>query len=220
MPRKNVKKALVLVIPTVLIVSVMVLAYTREAMEPIKYPAIPRIPVTEYSSIEELEMLAEAHIPKPIFLPEKYECKRVYQVGLKIEQGEIPYTLYLLYSDEEVDFGALKDQQDLSEFLGMMGEPGGYKLLLLMQHLDYPPTKEQIETWAQNYVNQEREKGVHAELIQNANTIAVLTRLDKPRYDVACNVIHWCGSNWVFRLSGHIPEITLEDMIKIVESVE
>ncbi len=216
---KNLRKALVLAIPVVLIVGVMMLAYPREAREPIICPIIPPIPVTEYSSIEELEKLAEAHIPRPSFLLESYELKRIYQGGSKIEQGEIPSTLYLLYSGEEVGFGACKDQQGLSEVLEMMGEPGGYELLLLMQRLDHPLTKEQSETWAQNYAKQESEEGVHAELVQMADTTAVLKRLDKPPYRVACYVIIWHGSNWVFRLSGYRPEIAPDDLIKIAESV-
>ena len=197
----------------------MVLAYPRDAGEAIFCPTIPAGPVTEYSNIEELENLAEALIPKPSFLLESYELKRIYQVGSKIEQGEIPSTLYLLYSGEEVSSGAVKNQQDLSEVLGRMGEPGGYKLLLIMQPLDYPLTREQSETWAQNYAKQESEKGVHTELVQMANTTAVLKRLDKPPYRVACYVITWHGSNWVFRLSGYRPEISSDELIKIAELV-
>lgn len=201
-------------IPTALIVTAILLAKTSS---PSQFMATdsPPIPATEYRSIEELEGLAETHIPTPNYLLD-YKYMQIYQLGIEIEQGETPSVLYILYSKEKRDFGVVKDDRDLSDILGMIGDPEGYDLLLFMQQLDYPLTKEQTETWAQNYAQELDERGIFAKVIQVGTESAVLKRIDEPP---SCNKIEWHGSNWVFHLWGAIPEITVEELINIAESV-
>lgn len=208
----GIKKVLVIVIPLIAIITAMMLVFWISDQYP-PYPPVPEGPVTEYSSLKELEEWVGKPLPKPSYLPKGYEIVRIYKIGSELAQGQIPDHLYMLYSDEEVNIEKVTSWEGLLNALGTMGKPGGYKLLLLWQRHDQKITVEYIENLTQNYVKRLKEKGSDADLIQVNDIPAVLQR-EKDRFRII-----WFTPEYSFWLSGAHPEIALDELVKIAKSV-
>jgi len=141
-------------------------------------PPVPSGPMTEYSSLEELENWIGTCIPRPSYLPAGYEIKRIYQLGPKPERGKIPPYLYLLYSDEAVSYSNVISYENLSKALQTISKPGGYKLMLLLTHHTINRTAEDVKNDTLNYIKwvRENEKGADIEIIYINGMPAALER--------------------------------------------
>ena len=206
------KKAPVIAIPILLIASIFYISLSPKPLEFIIQ--VPSSPVTEYSSVEELENWIGVRIPRPGYLPIGYEIKSVYQVGAKPEQGENPGGYYLLYSDEEVNYGKITSNEELTEVVQTIGKPGGYKLFFLLNYRSVRLTVENVKNGTLNYINWVREnvKETDIQLIYINDMPAAL---ETKSYG---HMIVWGSQDWSFWFAG-IPAIPLDELIKIAESI-
>ena len=152
------------------------------------------------------------HIPRPTYLPNGYEIKRIYQYGTRLKSGDVFSHAYLLYSDGEVSFRKVESMDDLYEAFERAGK-GESKLGLLVMYHQVEWAMEDVKSDAYLCAKSLKEGGASADLVY-INDIPVVWEKASSGYR-----LKWATPRWGFVLGGLEP-LTLDELIKIAGSIK